>query len=163
MEDYESYIINMLKDEKILAKDKIDTQDDTYKQWADGTISLKDYLNYAIAKNWIDITQFTVDEKYSDSTEIYDALLSFIQEKAADDDTFSKIIYKYMIHQNLIGGTQLCLILYDQGILKYDEAQVAALTSGSISAYNFLREKIKSLEITPAQLALDPVSYTHLQ
>ena len=84
MEDYESYIINMLKDEKILAKDKIDTQDDTYKQWADGTISLKDYLNYAIAKNWIDITQFTVDEKYSDSTEIYDALLSFIQEKAAD-------------------------------------------------------------------------------
>lgn len=158
MEDYESYIINMLKDEKILVKDKIDTQDDTYKQWADGTISLKDYLNYAIAKNWIDITQFTVDEKYSDSTEIYDALLSFIQEKAADDDAFSKIIYKYMIHQNLIGGTQLCLILYDQGILKYDEAQVAALTSGSISAYNFLREKIKSLEITPAQLALDPCS-----
>ena len=30
------------------------------------------------------------------------------------------------------------------------------MTSGSISAYNFIREKIKNLEITPAQLALDP-------
>ena len=30
------------------------------------------------------------------------------------------------------------------------------MTSGSISAYNFIRDKIKHLEITPAQLALDP-------
>ncbi len=157
-EDYISYIVNMLKDKEILVKDKIDTQDSVYLQWADGSISLKEYLNYAIAKNWIDITQFSVNEKYSDSTEIYSALLTFIQEELSEDDAFSKIIYKYIIEQNLIGGTQLCLILYDQGVLEKDEAQAAALTSGAISAYNFIREKIKNLEITPAQLALDPCS-----
>lgn len=157
-EDYISYIVNMLKDKEILVKDKIDTQDSVYIQWADGNISLKDYLTYAIAKNWIDITQFSVNEKYSDSAEIYSALLNYIQKELAEDNDFSKIIYKYMIHQNLIGGTQLCLILYDQGVLKYDEEQAAALTSGRISAYNFIREKIKKLEITPAQLALDPCS-----
>lgn len=155
-EDYISFIIKMLKDKKVLVSDKIDKEDSTYIQWAEGTISLRTYLNYAIAKNWIDITQFSVDEKYSDSFEIYSALIEFIKEELSTDKEFSKIIYKYMIHQNLISGTQLCLILYDQKILKYDEASVFALTSGSISAYNFIREKIKNLEITPAQLALDP-------
>lgn len=157
-EDYISYIVKMLKEKNVLVKDKIDTEDDVYKQWAAGDISLEEYLNYAISKNWIDITQFSVNEKYSDSTEIYSALLNYILEELTEDKAFSKIIYKYMIHQNLISGTQLCVILYDQGVLKYDEAQVTALTSGTISAYNFIRDKIKNLEITPAQLALDPCS-----
>ena len=157
-EDYISYIVNLLKDQEILVKDRIDTEDDVYVQWADGSISFAEYLNYAIAKNWIDITQFTVNEKYSDSAEIYNSLLEYIQEELAGDKEFSKIIYKYMIQQDVISGTQLCLLLFDQGVLKYDEAQVTALTSGTISAYNFMREKIKNLEITPAQLALDPCS-----
>lgn len=157
-EDYISYIVKMLKETEVLVKDRINTEDDVYKKWAAGDISLKEYLNYAISQNWIDITKFSVDEKYSDSTEIYSALLDFIQEELAEDKDFSKIIYKYMIHQNLIGGTQLCVILYDQGVLKYDEGQVTALTSSATSAYNFIREKIKNLEITPAQLALDPCS-----
>lgn len=154
--DYITYIINMMKEKEVIVTDRIDTEDTVYLQWKDKTISLKDYLNHAIAKNWIDITRFSVDEKYSDSDEIYVALLHFIQEELTDDTEFSKIIYKYMIHQNLIGGTQLCLLLYDQGILKQDDAQIAALTNGAVSAYNFIREKIKNLEITPAQLALDP-------
>ena len=154
--DYITFIISMLKEQKVLVTDRIDTEDSVYVQWADGSISLKDYLNHAIAKNWIDITAFSVDEKYSDSNEIYAALLNSIQEVLKHDYDFSKIIYKYMIHQNLISGSQLCILLYDQGVLKYDEAQVASLTSGAVSAYNFIREKIKHLEITPAQLALDP-------
>ncbi len=154
--DYITFIISMLKEQKVLVTDRIDTEDSVYVQWADGSISLKDYLNHAIAKNWIDITAFSVDEKYSDSNEIYAALLNSIQEVLKHDYDFSKIIYKYMIHQNLISGSQLCILLYDQGVLKYDEAQVASLTSGAVSAYNFIREKIKHLDITPAQLALDP-------
>lgn len=157
-EDYISHIVNMLKDNGVLVKDKIDTEDSMYKQWAEGSISLNEYLNYAIARNWIDITQFVVNDKYSDSTEIYTSLLNYIQEELKNDNDFSKIIYKYMIRQNLIGGTQLCVMLFDQGVLKYDESQVASLTSGAMSAYNFIREKIKNLEITPAQLALDPCS-----
>ena len=121
-------------------------------------MSLMEYLNYAIAQNWIDITRFSVEEKYSDSDEIYRALLDYLIEELGEDNDFSKYIYKYMIKQELIAGAQLCVILYDQGVLEYDESQVFALTSGDISAYNFIREKVQNLEITPAQLALDPCS-----
>lgn len=157
-EDYISYIVKLLKDQEILVSDRIDTEDSLYKQWAEGSISLMEYLNYAIAQNWIDITRFSVEEKYSDSDEIYQALLDYLIAKLGEDNEFSKYIYKYMIKQELIGGTQLCVILYDQGVLEYDESQVFALTSGDISAYNFIREKVQNLEITPAQLALDPCS-----
>ena len=156
IKDYITYIIKMLKEKGILVKNKIDTKDAVYVQWSGGSISLKEYLTYAIARNWIDITKFSMEQKYSDSNEIYSALLDFIREELTDDNEFSKIIYKYIIQQNLISGTQLCILLYDQGILKQDEEQRTALTSGSISAYNFIRDKIKHLEITPAQLALDP-------
>ena len=154
--DYVTFIISMLKESGVLAADRIEKEDSVYLQWAEGSISLKDYLNHAIAKNWIDITKFSVDEKYSDSNEIYSALLDFIQKELTGDEDFSKIIYKYMIHQSLISGTQLCILLYDQGVLEQDAEQLAALTGGAISSFQFIREKIKNLELTPAQLALDP-------
>lgn len=157
-EDYITYIIKMLKDQNILVQDRINKEDALYIQWANGDVSLKDYLNYAISMNWIDITQFSIDEKYSDSNEIYSALLEYIKSSLTEDRDFAKIMYKYMIRQNLISGTQLCLILYDQKVLAYNEEQIAALTNGSVSAYNFIKARIKSLEITPAQLALDPCS-----
>ena len=153
---YLGYIVTMLSTDKVLLSDSIDTSDETYTAWKNNTISLKEYLYHAIESNWIDITKFTVNEKYSDSSEIYDALVSYIQESLKTDRGFSKRIYKYMIHDDLIGGTQLCLILYDQGVLAYDENQVAALERGNVSAFDFLRGKIQDLEITPAQLALDP-------
>lgn len=157
-EDYVTYIIKMLKDQNILVQNRINKEDSLYIQWANGDISLKDYLNYAISMNWIDITQFSIDEKYSDSNEIYSALLEYIKKSLTEDRDFSKIMYKYMIRQNLISGTQLCLILYDQKVLDYNEEQIAELTNGSVSAYNFIKARIKNLEITPAQLALDPCS-----
>ena len=40
--------------------------------------------------------------------------------------------------------------------MPYDEAKVTALSKGQINSFDFLREKIHNLEITPAQLALDP-------
>lgn len=153
---YISYIVTMLSSNGILMSDKIDTGDEIYTAWKNDTISLKEYLSHAIDSNWIDITGFSVDEKYSDSSEIYDFLVQYILEELKTDQGFSKKIYKSMIQSNLISGTQLCLILYDQGVLPYDEAKVTALSKGQINSFDFLREKIHNLEITPAQLALDP-------
>lgn len=153
---YISYIVTMLSSNGILMSDKIDTGDEIYTAWKNDTISLKEYLSHAIDSNWIDITGFSVDEKYSDSSEIYDFLVQYILEELKTDQGFSKKIYKSMIQSDLISGTQLCLILYDQGVLPYDEAKVTALSKGQINSFDFLREKIHNLEITPAQLALDP-------
>lgn len=63
-----------------------------------------------------------------------------------------------MLQSDLISGTQLCLVLYDQGVLEADEATYSALQAGQKSSYDFMLDKINSLEITPAQLALDPCS-----
>jgi len=50
------------------------------------------------------------------------------------------------------------LRLYDQGILEYDEETVGKLRSGAYSAYSFMMDRIKNLESTPGQLALEPCS-----
>ena len=157
-QDYVTYIINMLKEKKILLNKLIDKSDSTYQAWQSGTISMQEYLEYAISQNWIDITQFTIDEKYADSTEIYDALCDYIMDEISTDREFSKLIYKYLVNSGAISGKQLCLILYDQGVLSYDAEEIASLQSGAVGAVGFLKEKIKNLEITPAQLALDPCS-----
>lgn len=157
-QDYFSYIIRRLKRNGILLESNIDTTDEVYQNWQQGTISPKDYLSHAISQNWIDITQFTVEEKYSDSTEIYDALCTYILEELFYENDFSKIIYEYLIKSDAISGTQLCLILFDQGVLPYDEDEIASLNNGSVTAVTFLKEKIRNLDITPAQLALDPCS-----
>lgn len=156
MQDYITYVIQMLKDENILLESEIDTSDEIYQEWKDGSISTQEYLSHAIAQNWVDITAFTVEEKYSDSAEIYDALCNYILEDIKSSTSFSKIVYEYMIQSDNISGAQLCLILFDQGVLSYDDESIAGLQNGTISAFDFIRQKIKNLEITPAQLALDP-------
>lgn len=156
MQVYMSYILTSLTEDKIFLSSEVDTEDDTYKAWKNDEISLAEYLHYAISKDWIDITKFDTESKYSDSTEIYEALIQFIIEELREDKEFSKKVYEYMIHQDLVSGTQICMILYEQGVLSNNNGEYEALQNGSISAYNFIRDKIKNLEITPAQLALDP-------
>lgn len=158
MQTYLSVIADMLVENGIIIADNVDTTDDVYKDFNNDKISVNEYLNYAISQKWVDITQFTVEEKYADSAEIYDALVEYIISEIQSDRGFSKKIYKYMIHDEQISGTQLCLALFDQKVLSYDDAAVSALNSGTISSYSFIKEKIKNLEITPAQLALDPCS-----
>ena len=154
--DYITHIISMLKDNEILLSSEIDTSDDTYTAWKNGTISPKEYLNYCISRQWIDITKLDVDQKYADSAEVYAALCQYIQNELKDDRAFSKLVYKYMINNNEVSGTTLCLILFDQGVVDYDDATVNGLANGSISPSSFLLDKIKNIEITPAQFGLEP-------
>lgn len=151
-----TYIISMVKDDQVLLKNEIDTSDSVYQKWKDQKISPKEYLNYCITQHWIDISQLNVDEKYADSTEVYDALCKYILKNIKTDTEFSKIIYQYMITRGEISPRQLCLILFDQGVLDYDDATVNKLKNGSLSPRDFLMKKIYNIEITPAQLALEP-------
>ena len=155
-QDYITYIINYLKGEKILNTASIDKTDTVYKEWQAGNSSVQTYLNQAIAKGWIDITQFVIDDKYSDSTEIYQALCEDILAEIESSKDFSKIIYQYMVEKGSVTGKQLCLILFEQGILPYDDEEISKLESQAVTALSFIKGKIKDLSITPAQLALDP-------
>lgn len=154
---YESYIINnLLPENNILSG--VDKTDQTYIDWTTNeTISIREYLEYAISKNWIDVTQLLLDGKYSDSSEVYQQLVSYILEEL-DSQTFLKKLIPYMIEQNRITGTQVCILLIEQDVINPTENQIAELKSGSVSAFNFMVNLIRNLEITPAQLALDPYS-----
>lgn len=154
---YESYIINnLLPENNILSG--VDKTDQTYIDWTTNeTISIREYLEYAISKNWIDVTQLPLEGKYSDSSEVYQQLVSYILEEL-DSQTFLKKLIPYMIEQNRITGTQVCIILIEQDVINPTENQIAELKSGSVSAFNFMVNLIRNLEITPAQFALDPYS-----
>lgn len=144
---------------QIIQKDKIDTSSEEYQAWKNDTISLRDYIYYGIANNWIDTTseKLELSSRYSSADDIYNHLTSYILESLDTDTQFTKKIYRYMINDGKVTGRQLCLALYEQEVLPWDEEEVRALSgNGENYAYTFLKEKISNLEITPAQLALDP-------
>lgn len=154
--DYVTFSIDLLKSESILMTSKIDSSDSTYQKWRAGNLSPKEYLMHCITQQWIDISLLDVDSKYADTTEIYDAICSFITTEAQTDKNFAKYVYKYMVPKNEITGKQICLILFEQGVLDYDDDSYAKIANGSITPSSFILDKINNIEITPAQLALDP-------
>lgn len=161
MMNYMSYLVSdvLMGENQVLMGSEVDTSDPTYTAWTtDEVISLQEYLKYAISMNWIDVTKISGDNPYLDSQEIYQSVLEYIQEYLMEDDTFSRMLYKYMILDDLVTGKEISLLLYEQGVLEYDEETISRLNTNQLTAYNFMIEKIRNLEITPAQLALEPCS-----
>ena len=161
IQEYLTYICDdLLRDTLgIISKNAIDTSDETYLAWnQDKSISLKDYLTYAASQNWIDISKISTDGDYLDSDEVYQALTSYITDYLKTDNSFSKLLYKYMLQEDTISGQEICLVLYEQGILSKDDGTYEALASGAMTAYDFMVNKIYTLDIEPAQLALEPCS-----
>ena len=155
--NYESYIVSMLMSKGVLDSNLVDREDKTYIAWAkDEVISLREYLDYAISQNWINITKLELDAQYTSSSELIDALVNFITEELADDKDFARKMYKYIINSHDITGKQLCTILYEQDLISVSEEKIAAVQKGTVSAYEFMREMIETLQLRPSQLALDP-------
>lgn len=158
---YESYIVTMLESASkgILVSSQIDASDEIYQAWkTEESISLAEYLNHAIAMNWIDVTKIGLDAKYASSEEIYAQLVKTIFEGLDNNAEFSKRLYHYMILDDILTGKQICSLLLEQGVVEVPESREQELLSGRISAYSFMLELIENLDITPAQLALDPCS-----
>lgn len=155
--EYIKYIYSLLKTDEIVMTEVVDETDDIFMQWRAETISLKDYLAYAISKNWIDVAMYSEDE-YTSLSEAYTQLIEYIFDVLKTDSGFSKIIYKYMIQTGRLSGAEVCILLYDQDVLPYDESMYGKLIMGSVSPYDFMIDKIRNIEITPAQLALEPCS-----
>ncbi len=160
---YMTYIVTDLlqNSREVILSDEVDKEDDTYKAWhSSESINVYTFLNACIAQNWIDISKLSdymeEEEIYSDSGEIYAALVDYTLDALQSNNTFDKMIYRYMIKAGTITGHQLCMTLYEQGVLDASDNQYERLASGKISAYDFVRAKIQNLEITAGQLALEP-------
>lgn len=158
---YESYIVSMLSSSNkgVIVSSLVDKDDKTYIAWAiDEEISLREYLEYALSKNWIDISKINLDNKYSDVDSIYESLVDYICKQLEEDNGFAKRIFKYMIADSEITGREICMLLFEQRVVYGTSQEKLEVETGAKTAYDFIINKIANIEITPAQLALDPCS-----
>lgn len=156
--EYLDYIYSMLRKEEIIATDKMDKTDEMYNKYANGKLSLSKFLIYAISNNWLSLDMLNVGDDYYSTEEIYKKLVEYVFETLSDDTAFDKKVYHTLIYDDQISGREVCLLLYEQGYLKKDKNMTARLRSGMISPYQFVKSKIKSLEISPGELGLTPCS-----
>ena len=154
---YQSNIVTLLNRNGVIMSESVDAHDPTQIAWAtEEVISLNEYLKYCIAQNWIDVSKLNMDDKYSDSTEIYDKLLEYIISTIDKNTEFQKRLYKYMLLSDVITGKEVCMILCEQNNIEVSLEDEEALYSGKLNAFGFMKSRIDNLDITPAQLALDP-------
>lgn len=159
MKAYMLYVYSYLSSDTvdILQRSRIDSESPEAVAWKEESISLREYLYHGIAQDWIDTTKLPVDNKYSNADDSFQALVDYVMAELEQDTQFTKRIYRYLINQDIITGRELCMALYSQNILPYDGEQMGLLGAGGEDyAFSFLIDKINNLEITPAQLALDP-------
>ena len=167
MNDFLDYFYKILTENSIVitesnesdsSQKSVDTSDATYKSYANGSLSLSKYLQYAISQQWIDLDKLDIGNDFYSTQEIYKKLVDYGIDLLENDTTFTKMIYSYMIYHYELSGRDICLLLFDQGDIKYNAQEYTQVKHGITSSYSFLIRKIKKLEITPGQLGLDPCS-----
>ncbi len=160
MQAYVVYIYDYITSD---ASGMIDTKSQSYLKskaytaWRDDTISLHDFILEGIEEGWLDTSKLKLDQAYSDTESIFQALVSELIAHLNEDTAFDKVLYKYAITDRILPGYLLMMALFEQGVLAQDDAAYQQLAAGDEHfAYTFLIDKIRKIEITPAQLALDP-------
>ena len=158
MQEYMLTVYSMLSEQGILNSNIINTSDQVYLDWKNGRIALEDFLHHSLNEEWINISELELDSAYYDTKEMYNALSAYIVRELEHQADFDKLLYKYMIKSGILSGKEVCLLLYEQGVLSKEDTDYNGLKNSAISSYEFMKRKIRKLEITPAQLALDPCS-----
>jgi len=154
---YQYYVVKLLTNSGVIMTSEVDTEDPVYKAWDNGgDVSLGDFLDHAIAMGWVDISKLELESRYASSSEIFDALIVKIFKLCDADEEYQTRFYKYMILNDKISGYQVCKLLIEQEAIYVPESDINRLNSGAISAYTFMVNRISNLDITPAQLALEP-------
>lgn len=155
---YLDYIFSMLKTNQILNTSTMDTTDTMYNKYVNNKISLSQLLVYGIKNNWINLDNLEIDNNYYSSEEVFQKLVSYIVDEIQDDSKFDKKVYHSMVDSGVLSGREICLLLYDQMVLKKKTSTYQKLQAGMISPYSFLKSKIRSLEISAGDLGLTPCS-----
>lgn len=159
MQDTLSYITDTLLSSELEIINLPETHDDeTCKAWKAGTISVYDYLMHIISNDMIDLSRLYDDSRYADTTDVLSTLCDYVLSYIETDTDFAKILYKHMLLDDTISPYEICSLLYEQGVLSKDDGSYTSFSSGGTSPHDLIISKITSLEISPAQLALDPCS-----
>ena len=154
---YQSNIMSLLYSNGVVDSDKVDKEDETYLAWTkEEVISLSEYLNYCIGKSWVDVSKLNLEDKYIDSDATFEQIVDYIIEMIDGNQEFQKKLYKYMLLNDVITGKDICMLICEQDAADFPVEEEGKLYNGTLTAYQFMMNRITNLEITPAQLALDP-------
>lgn len=154
---YQSNIMSLLYSNGVVDSDKVDKEDETYLAWTkEEVISLSEYLNYCIGKSWVDVSKLNLEDKYIDSDATFEQIVDYIIEMIDGNQEFQKKLYKYMLLNDVITGKDICMLICEQDAADFPVEEEEKLYNGTLTAYQFMMNRITNLEITPAQLALDP-------
>lgn len=156
--EFIDYVYSMLRANGVIIKADVDTADPVYVKYQNDETSLSEFLRHCIDKQWIDLSMIGIGNEYYTNEETYSKIMEYITDELLSDDDFTKMIYKFLIFGYTLSGRDVCLLLYDQDIIDYNENDYNKLKNGSVSPYNFVIQKLTSLEIKPSMLALEPCS-----
>lgn len=98
------------------------------------------------------------EEEYLNKDEIYESLVSFIVNELQENSQFDELINKYLVLNDEILPDDIVRLLYEQQFLNPEDEDYENWNRGLITTFDLLIKKIQKLEITPADLALDPCS-----
>lgn len=155
---YVRYFSTYLGNESYWMKDAMDTTSEIYTNWSEGNISFCEFLMGALRNGWVNMSKLEAEDRYHSVEDCYDALTVILLNVVAFDyGEFDKLIYNELIHEDIITGSEVARALFDEGVLTEDTASYNKLSDTSY-AFTFFEEKIQSMEITPAEIALDPCS-----
>ncbi len=155
---YLSYISSHLFSDGVIQYAKVDTDDWVYKTWSERQkISLSEFLLHAIDMEWIDKSKLNLAGNETDRNTIFNALYAYI-EKMIDSEGFAGEVYHYMLVNDAIDPRSSCQILLDQGIVSISDDEATMFENGWEDAYSFMYNRIRNLDLTPAQLHLYPYS-----
>ena len=115
----------------------ISASDDLSKQWTAGNISLRQYLEGAINNQWVNIYNLDISSDYPTTDEVLASVLDYASDAIAKSTDFDKLIYEYLIDYHILSGREICLLLMEQGAVKYTESEYVNITNGG-STFEFL-------------------------
>ncbi|WP_077609518.1 penicillin-binding transpeptidase domain-containing protein [Clostridium sp. Marseille-P2415] len=150
LKGYHDYLLNSVRKEKFLSEKS--------GSWDRKEKSFRQYLDDCIANGWIDLSQAETSEKYVTLENGERMAEEKIIADLKEDPEFDLQIFQAMIEEGSLTGEDVEKLLYEQGVLPKEDPDYALLLNGQLNAWQFIRRKIKNLEITPAQLALNPCS-----
>ena len=142
----------------IINNSAINVRDPEYISFSKRECSLSHYLQYAITQGWVNLDKLNIGSEYYDTNELYGYLREYILTHLRDDADYKSKIYHTLIFDYVIKLRDIALLLYDQNILEPDADTYNQLLNYTLDPYDFMTHKIRTMEITPAMLALEPCS-----
>lgn len=159
IQDYVDFVYKQLASAGVIYTSDIDTNSSEYQMWKEDQLSPYQYFYYLVSNGWIDTSLFSQSVQYISSDEMYQLFIDYIADWLGDNSDFEKELYCYLIETDTVTPNEICLLLFEQGILEESESDIEQLKKENPEdAYRFITQKIENNEITPAQLAMDPCS-----